>query len=478
MATDLVSGFLKLASSNLFSKIAWAISQFILVQNLGPNNFGTLATIWSISFLTASFSDLGTNQVLLREGARHPGIAQVIARQVQELQIVLTIISTILLALLIFFLLPIADVSNNKKIIIIIAATAAPLIDRFQYLYTVFCQLGGKIQIYAQNRALYFIVILALFTVMSLSHTGNDLVGYSCVYLLFTLLSVLILAKRSWVLLYFSNPTLETFSLPELIKEGQPYLRLAFLAIAYGRIEVVTLGLTGHSALAGAYHLSYQIILLVYSISGIFFTITYPRLYKHFGDINKINEDFKDSVRWLSLLTWISFPLIIFYAEAILNILGGEEMIIYRNVLQTLSFLLLLLPGAAALNFLLPMDMQKERVFCDAAGIVFTSLGMVLAISLKCPNFIPVAAIFGYMVSTLTAIIIIQIKVDVHVWSAMTELITIGLRALPPFIILIYMSFPLWIGIILYTGLLILLLYFTDHSVINRISSIIDKKSL
>ena len=473
MATKQIHSFLLLVSSNFIAKAAWAVSQFILVRCVGTNNFGILVTLWSISTITASSSDLGTSQVLLREGARQPKISHQTALQVQNIQIFLTIFLFFLLVISIILCMPNIDLNPYDKFIIIVTAIAAPLIDRFQYIYTVFCQVSGNLQIYAKNRAAYFLSLLVIFATMSISGIANNLTTISTVYTSATLSAIFIMAKKTWAILPRQHEKQVFLSTWNLIKEGFPYLSLSLLAIAYGRIEVTALGLAGYHQLAGIYHLTYQIILLFFSISGMLFTVTYPRLYRHCGKVSFLNEDFRDTVRWLALITCICFPLMFIYSDQILIILGGKEMTGYHDIFRILSCFILLLPGAAILNFLLPLDLQPARVKADIIGILIILIGIVISFSMNSPIVVAISSVTGYAVSIIIAAIVLYQKKRISTWMALSELFSIAKWSMPLTLIPALLPLSWWLGSFLYIMLLSVTLYLLKHPVSIRIHRIL-----
>jgi O-antigen/teichoic acid export membrane protein len=216
-----------------------------------------------------------------------------------------------------------------------------------------------------------------------------------------------------------------------LIWLGIPFLLVTTLTLAYGRVEVTILGLFGRTALAGSYHVIYQLVLLVYSVAGMFFTVTYPRLYRHRGNDTALLDDFRDTARWLSLLGWIAAPPLWLFAQPILNLMGGTGLTAYAPLLQVLAVMVLIIPASAALNFLLPADMLRVRVGCDATGIAITAGIAAWAAANDRSVWVAAGAVIGYAAAMILSQVALQRKLRGLTHILLQEFAQIGARILP-----------------------------------------------
>ena len=439
--------FLLLLGTNVATKGAWAASLFLLLHHFGPRDFGVLAALWALGGLVAGFADLGVGQVLLRNGARTPGLARAIAGQALKLQIGLSLLLFGILVAGAHAFLPTPGLVGGAKWSVIIFSIAATLFDRMNALFTVFSQLAGDFRSFSLYRSGYFVALFVAFLIAIRAAGGLETIALA--YFLLTLLFLIPMGYETWKRLPDAAAG-SVASLPELIRQGIWFLGGTGLTIAYGRVEVLLLGFFAFTAFAGAYHIAYQLVLLVFSVSGIFFTIVYPRLYRHQRDTAALREDYLDTVRWLSLLAWAAALPLMLYAEPILQLLGGEPMRTYADLLRVLAGLILLLPGAAALNFLLPLDLLKQRVMSDLLGLGATTVIICVLLAEGIPSAVSAAAVVGYAVAVGAAFFYAASTRTLDPLIMLRELLVIGWRAGAALAIAAWLASNWWQGSLLY----------------------------
>ncbi len=443
--------FLQLFATNALTKVCWAASLILLLRSLGPEQFGTLVTLWALSSLAAGVTDLGVSQVLLREGARQPEIARSLAKQVLRIQIGVSVLVAILLMTYAEYVIPVKGVSASTRVWIIFCAVAASLIDRFQNLFTVFSQLTGGFKRYMRWRSLGFVAALAGFGITVRANGG--LAGVSSVYLFAMAATSIFMGQSTWNALPDSGTSSAEHKSIDLLRNGLPFLSVSVLTLAYGRVEVSILGSIGQISMAGTYHAIYQIVLLAYSLSAIWFTVVYPKLYEYRGDKLLLSSDFSTCARSLAFLAWCCALPLFLYAKPISAIIVGGDSAAAIQLLRWLALLILLMPGTAALNFLLPLDLIWQRVICDALGIAVTVSGVLLAASAGSMIGIALSATVGYASAIAVASFFVRKSVSInwHVpWCALSSL---ACRALPLGALLWALSIPWWIGSCIYLTL-------------------------
>lgn len=465
MPNERVRGFVQLFGTNVVTKAAWALTLFLLLHKLGPQQFGVLATLWSISTIVAGGADLGTSQALLREGSRKPATARNLARQAGRLQIITSLLLGGLVSAVAWMALPTEIVSGRERALVIILSTFTPFIDRFQTLFTVFSQTGGNYSVYAWVRSAYFLTLLVAMSLVV--YASGGLVMIAEVYFVLTLLFSILMSGATWRLLPQNGGQSEP--LGQLLKNGIPFLAISILALAYGRVEVSILGSWNRLAAAGAYHVIYQLVLVAYSVSGIFFTIVYPRLYKHLSNTKALLSDFRDTARWLSLLAWLAVPPLLLYPAPILKLIGGTPMLPYVPLMRVLSLIILVAPASAGLNFLLPLDKLRTRIACDALGIVLTALVAVLAASSGHPLLAAIGAVGGYAANVTIAQWVLRMHLTGCTTALLGELAGAGWRAVLAAIASWLLPVPWWLGIVTFVTLYLALLVITRHAAVQRI---------
>lgn len=470
MANKRVRGFVLLFSTNVITKIAWALTLLLLLRELGVASFGFLATLWSSAAIAAGAVDLGTGQALLREGSRNPGCSRPLAGKALRLQLLLTVLLIAVLATGGWMLLPISTLSPWQRACVVMLAVATPLIDRLQALFTVCSQLGGNYTSYSRLRSGYFTAVLIVLAVVLGLH--GRLLAISIAYFVLTVIFAAAMAAGTWRLLPARGDATDAARLSKLILQGLPFLGVMTLTLAYGRVEVSILGSWGQTAAAGAFHIAYQVVLLVYSVTGMFFTITYPRLYGHRGDRAALASDFRDSVRWLSLLGWLAAPPLLLYAEPMMHLVGGDALARFAPMLRVLAVLVLLTPASAMLNFLLPLDRLHWRIACDAIGVCIAAAGAVYAAATGHPVWAAVAEVCGYGCAMLCAHLVMRRALPAAGRMLAGEFCSIGLRVLPAMLLAWLVPFTWWLGCIVFVATSALLMMITRHPVCARMRTL------
>lgn len=469
MSNKRVRGFVQLFGTNVITKLAWALTLLLLLRILGVQSFGFLATLWSSATIAAGAVNLGTGQVVLREGSRDPAVSRPLATEALRLQLLLTLVLITILAIGGWMLLPDIALLPWQRACVITLAVATPLIDRLQALFTVCSQLGGNYTSYTRLRSGYFAAVLIVVAVVLALHGG--LLAISIAYFALTVIFATAMAAGTWRLLPARGDASEAARLSELILQGLPFLGVMTLTLAYGRVEVSILGGWGQTAAAGAYHIAYQVVLLVYSVAGMFFTITYPRLYGHRGDGAALASDFRDSVRWLSLLGWLAAPPLLLYAGPMMHLVGGDALARFAPMLRVLAVLVLLTPASVALNFLLPLDRLRWRIGCDAIGVAITVAGSAYAAAAAHPVWAAVAEVCGYACAMVCAHLAARRALPAAGRMLATEFCGIGLRVVPAILLAWLVSFTWWLGCLVFVAVSALLLMVTRHPVCDRLLS-------
>ena len=452
--------FLVLLGSNLAAKGAWFVSIVLLMNYLDPAAFGLLASLWAIGAVAAGFSDVGVGQVLLRDGAREPGLARSIARKTLVLQIVLSLILFSIVTASALTWLPSPGLDDITRVTVFALSIATMLMDRFSALFTVFSQLSGDYRRISLYRSVYFLCLLGSFTVAMDAQVGLD--GVAQLYFVWTVVFTCLMAWVTWRVLPYSTQTTNE-SMLSLARQGFWFLGNTGLSIAYGRIEVVLLGLFGFMVLAGAYHVAYQIVLLFFSISGIFFTVIYARLYAHQGHAMAVREDFVDTLRWLSIFAWMAAPPMILYTDQMAQLLGSDALVAHADTLRVLSLMICLLPAAAALDFLPTLELAKQRVYAEASGLGLTLVLTIILLVLDAPEAISWAALVGYIWAVGLAYRFAASKRVLMLADLLHETWRVAWPALIALVLVLSLPWSWWQISLVYSLLFLLLLFFTRH---------------
>lgn len=467
MARERVRSFIQLLNTNLISKTCWALTLLLLVRTLGMHSFGLLTTLWSMAVIAASVADLGTAQAVLREGSRDHTCARMIAAMALRIQLIVSVLLTAALAAGLWLLLPTTGMGDDTRAWVIVLSVLTPIIDRLQALFTVWSQIAGSYKVYSRLRSGYFMILLAALAAVALIHA--DLLAVSATYFLLTLLFAIQMGRKTWRLLPAGAAAQTFINVRTLTLQGLPFLGVMALTLLYGRVEVAILGAWGMTAAAGAFHLIYQMVLLCYSVCGLLFTVVYPRLYRHLRDQQALLADYRDTVRWLSLMVWIAVPPLLLFATPILHLLGGATLTDFAPLLRVLSVLIVLIPASVALNYLLPMDMLRRRIICDLAGLLVTIIGAVYAAINTQFMLAAWAAVCGYA----CAIVLAHTALHKHLRGVTRVLLiefgSVGMRALPAALTAWLIPGDWWMRIGIFLLVSAGLLWVTGHPIRSRV---------
>lgn len=473
MPADHRTGFVRLIGSNVVTKVTWALSLIVLLRGLGSTDFGYLVVIWSISGLAFALSDLGTSQVLLRDGARNRELTRALAGKVFRLQVLLTGLIVAAVSATLWLLPGLSGLGQHDKPFVIVANVLAIAIDRFQVFFTVLGQLVGNYRIYAGTRSAYFLVLLIVFVIQR--YEGMNLIGCSIAYLLVTVLAGVLMGGLSWRFLLplpgIGMADKDIAAWRDLLKSGVPFFGVMAMTLAYGRIEVAALGAWGNPEQAGLFHFDYQIILLGYSLSGIFFTVIFPHLYRRRGDRVALEADYLESGRWLGLFAWMIAPPLMLFAPDLLRLVGNAYVVSQTEVLRALVSLLLLIPGAATLNFLMASDLLKQRLGCEAIGVGISVIGTVYAALHGSALYAAYSASIGYAATVVFASRVVHMHLGFRPLILTRESLRFAVLALPTAMMVWLLPLDWWLGMPAYLVTMTLLLVLTRHPLVARVRS-------
>lgn len=228
------------------------------------------------------------------------------------------------------------------------------------------------------------------------------------------------------------------------IVQGTPFLLTMVLALAYYRVDTVLLGFLGSNEEAGIYSAQYQIILILYSISAMVFTVVFPDLYRRAHDHAYMQQRFRRIARYLHLLAWLVAPWLFSYANDIMTALGGEPFAAHSVGLRVLSVMLFLFLAAIALNFLTALDRLKARIYCELAALVITIVGGVIAIPTYSISGMAMVANLAYAVSGAGALVVLVRDHRTDLGPVGSDFLRIGFAVAPVMVLFYFFGFPHW----------------------------------
>lgn len=359
-----------LGTSNVVGKLLWAASLAIAMRYLEPQAYGLLVTLWSAAGMLAAGTDLGIGQLLLREGARQPGAASALLRHAFLLKSVVSVATVAVVCML--YLYGVLDFGIG--VIPLAIVFSAPLLDHFFTLATVLAQIRHRLPVLALWRVVTFASIF-LGILAAIRHDAG-LTGISLAWLAATLVG---LCGLGWHLRKRSrcaSPNVP--GLGGTHRQALPFLAINLLALAYGRLEVLVLGTLGSPEFAGHYHAAYQVILLVYFVPELLFTVAYPALYQCHGNVAALSSAWRVITRWQAALALALAPVLLVFGTDIMALIGGKNFVTAGPILSALALMVTTLPVSSALHFLVLADKAALRMRIETGIICSSSVAIAV----------------------------------------------------------------------------------------------------
>ena len=354
-----------LGAANVLGKLLWAISLAMAMRLLGAQAYGELVVIWSVAALLAPQTDLGFSQLLLREGAREREFIPPLLRRALLARAVLGIAVVAALAVG-------AGTTSFTALppLIVALAAAGPLVDAVFLTATPLAQAEGRLRLYCFWRVASFALMpLLLLAAWTLGAGVAGVAGGWVAASVFGLAGFFIGRGRPPGLM-------PARSLPwrPTLARSLPFLLMGTVALSYGKLEVVVLGTVADPSQAALYHAAYQVLLLVFSASDIFFAALFAGLYRAHAAPDRLGLVWPQISRVLAALAALAFPVLWWHGESLMRLIGGEDFALAGSVLRGLLPMILLLPLGAALNFLTLLDRPGWRAALDFACVLATAM--------------------------------------------------------------------------------------------------------
>jgi O-antigen/teichoic acid export membrane protein len=358
-----------LGAANAAGKLLWALSLALIMRYLGPRDYGVLVTLWSAAGLVAAATDLGLGQLLLREGARRPALAPLLLRRALGWKLALSAVAVgagMLLVKAGILPWPSANIALAGVVL------AAPLLDHFFTIATVASQLDGRLRSFALWRMASFMLLLAGVVVVIRLDAGMPAMGIAWLCASIAGLGALGMHLRGSMRRAHAATVLPNGT----YRSALPFLVIGLLALAYGRADVTLLGSLDGPASAGRYHAAYQVILLVFSIPELLFTVVYPALYRLHGQTTGLDLAWTAITRWQVVIAVAVAPVLMVFGTDVVTLIGGNGFAGAGPILSSLALMVLALPLSSALHFLVVTDRVRTRTRIEL-GVVLASASAV-----------------------------------------------------------------------------------------------------
>ncbi|HIH64453.1 MAG: hypothetical protein PWP32_1664 [Methanothermobacter sp.] len=282
------------------AQILTALMSFVfmiyLARFLGEAGFGKYNFAFSLTTLLVTFTDLGVNQLIVREIARERDLSSHYVNNAVLLKIPLSIMTFILIAVLTWIMDPGSDASillylfGIYNILLTVSGTYLSLFqawERMEYVATF--QIIERV----------FIVTLGLGVLLM----GYGLMVVAWVYVLAGILDIAVAASISFRRFIRPSLSIDTGLQKKMLIMGLPFGLNSLFAVFFFRVDTVLLGLLRDDVAVGIYNAAYNPLLAISMIvSGMVSAAVYPVMSRYFKeDAKSLHGLTRISARYLAI---------------------------------------------------------------------------------------------------------------------------------------------------------------------------------
>ena len=287
------------------AQILTALMSFILMiylaRFLGEAGFGKYNFVFSLTTLLVTFTDLGVNQLLVREIARERGLSSHYVNNALLLKIPLSILTFILIVVLTWILDPGSDVAillylfGVYNILLTVSGTYLSLFQAWERMeYVAIFQIIERV----------FLVSLGLAVLLM----GYGLMVVAGVYVLAGALDIVVAASLSFRRFIRPSISIDTGLQKKMLIRGLPFGLNSLFSVFFFKVDTVLLGLLRDDVAVGIYNAAYNPLLAISTIvAGMVSAAVYPVMSRYFKeDFKSLHGFTRISSRYLSI---VGFPV-------------------------------------------------------------------------------------------------------------------------------------------------------------------------
>ena len=270
------------------------------------------------------------------------------------------------------------------------------------------------------------------------------------------------------------------------ISYSWPVMFLGVISSIFYWIDSLTIGFFKSATEVGFYNAAVPIALLIGFAPELFLNLFFPMINKEFSQKNMkfIKEISKQIAKWIFMINFPLFLLMIFFPGVIINILFGQEYLVAENSLRFLLVGALFSSMFIISNNLISMVGKSKIIFYDI--IIATIINLFLNILL-----VPKQMIFGIdnslgingaAIATMISIIIfnilfiIQAKYYTSIIPLKRKMFKIILASFIPFLLLFFSRKLITINT--FSAILLAITFLTTYTIFLFLFKAFDKNDL
>ena len=288
-----------------FAQVLTSLMAFVLLiylaRILGEADFGKYSFAISLTTLLATFTDLGVNQLLVREIARDKDLSESYISNAVILKVPLGVMTLALVPILSWLLSLSGDMTmllylfGFYNVLLTVSGTYLSLFQAWERMeYVAVFQIIERSVTVTLGLAVLFM--------------GYGVFAVALVYAVAGVLDLLVASAISFKRFVRPSISFEPGLQWRLLVEGLPFGLNSLFAVFFFKIDTVLLGILRDDVAVGVYNAAYNPLLsLSMIISGMVSSAVYPVMSRQFTDGGDVLENFTMvSCKYLSI---ISFPM-------------------------------------------------------------------------------------------------------------------------------------------------------------------------
>jgi len=267
-----------------------------VARYLGPKNFGVLSFALAFAAIFRVFTDIGLNQLTIREVARNRSLTQKYLGNIIVLKLLLAMATFGLIALTINFL---GYPEETANVVYLIAL--AVVLNAFNLTFYSVFQAYERMEFVSIGQILNNVLLLAV--AFYAIRQGSSVVTFAFAYLLASILTLGFSAVvSSWK---FARPKLEVdlFFWREALKQAMPFGLVILFSTVYYWVNSVMLSLMQGDEPVGWYNAAYRLVISLQFIPVAYFNSVFPAMSRFsISSKESLKLVFERSVKYMLLL--------------------------------------------------------------------------------------------------------------------------------------------------------------------------------
>lgn len=384
--------------TKILSTVLALVSIGFITRYLGRDGFGDYATVLAFFSFFSAMLDLGLYSVATREISRKNADEKKIMGNVFALRIVASSLVVIIAPILVFFL----PYSQEVKTGILLVAVAYMMASSYMVLNGIF-QKNLRMDKVAITELFGKAIQVAFIIIAVRNNWGFTAIILSLlINMVFAFVVVLFLSRRYVKFL----PIFDFVYWKKFLKMSFPMGASALITFLYFKMDTILLSLLKGSEEVGIYNMAYKILENITFFPAMIVGLVLPLFSMYIFSNKKSFRKIADKTYKVFFL--IVIPLIVgvlFLAEDIIYIIGGNDFLISANVLRILVFALaFIFYGNFFNSILLSANLQKMLMKILTVCAVFNiTLNLILIPKFSYMGAAGVSVVTEMLVVLLTA---------------------------------------------------------------------------